>query len=233
MMTRRGRRWLRLLTGLIVAGVALWLLAPTLASMLVRWQLQGLIAKELDARLDIGKLIYRAPFGVTVTDASLVAAGPDGQPLEMLRMPRLDLTLGRRPWASGPLLIESVVLVNPSVHLIHTSSGIWGLRARAPETESKPPPRLSEILRLSRFQLQSGSIEYDDLAHAGTLPLVWKNINVDLNTSQVSQAGYAYHLKVDNDPLARLETSGVADLDGLTLQVDRCALVVHVDPTAK
>lgn len=166
----------------------------------------------------------------------LVTKGPDGQPLELLHMPGLDLQLGRRPWASGPLLIESIVLVNPSMHLIHTTGGIVGrktlVRTDSPAGESKPPLKLSEIFRLTRFALQGGSIEYDDLAHAGALPLVWKNINVDLQTSPVSEGGYAYHLNIENEPLARFETSGVADLDALTLQIDRSMLVVHVDPMA-
>lgn len=240
-MKRRGRRWLRLLTALVIVGVALWLMAPRLTDWLVRVRLQALIAQQLDARLDIGKLVYHAPYGVTVTDASLVTTGPDGRPLELLRMPQLDLQLAQRPWASGPLLIDSVVLTSPSLHLVRTTAGIVGRKTPTStdsttndsKGDSKTPLKLSRIFRLRRFALQGGNIEYDDLAHAHALPLVWKNINIDLNTSRVSEAGYAYHLNIDNEPLARFETNGVADLDDLTLNVERCALVVRVDPTAR
>ncbi len=239
-MTRRGRRWLRLLATLAIVGVALWLAAPRLTDWLVRVRLQTLIAQQLDARLDIGKLIYHAPYGVMVTDASLVTTGPDGQPLELLRMPRLDLRLAQRPWASGPLLINSVILTSPSLHLVRTTAGIVGRKkpvatdspAKDSNNNSKTPLKLSRIFRLTQFVLQGGNIEYDDLAHAHALPLVWKNINIDLNTSRVSEAGYAYHLNINNEPIARFETSGVADLDELTLNVEKCALVVRVDPTA-
>ncbi len=234
-MSSRTRRRLRILAGLLLVGPILLLLAPTIAGRLVRWRLQAMVSGQLDARLNIGGLVYHAPYGVSVTDASLVTKGPDGAPLELLRMPHLELELARSPFARGPLLIQSFVISDAAVHLIRTRTGIVGRRVLAisDSTATASHARLSELFRLRHFAIQGGRVVYDDQTRPNAVPLVWSNINIDLDTSQQSDSGYGYHLVVNNAPLATLDTAGTFDIDELLLRVDRCGLLVSVDPAQR
>ena len=237
-MSRRARWLRRILIGVLIGGVTSWLIAPSVARALIRSRIRRMIADQFDAQFEIGELVYHAPYGVTLMNSTLIAPGPDGKPLELLRVPRLELRLAKSPLSRGPLVIESLVITEPAVHLIRTQAGMTGCRRRGQEnstgtsTGSASAParaKLSELLRLTRFALQGGQVIYEDRTRAA-VPLVWKNLNVDLDTSQQSDASYSYHLVVNNAPLATLEASGSADLDDLILRVEKCALSVNVDP---
>ncbi|HZL37666.1 MAG TPA: hypothetical protein VFC78_20280 [Tepidisphaeraceae bacterium] len=250
-MTPRTRRWQRVILGVLLLGTALWVLGPILARSFIRHRLQSMIADQLDAKLEIGKLTYNMPYGVTVSDAVLVTAGSDGTRLELLRIPRLQLRLARFPLGSGPLVIQSLTLDNPVVHLIRTSAGLSGRRVLAKSDDASVPGpagassasagnsaapgaaarrgRLSEMFRLTHLAMRGGRIIYENQCRRGAVPMTWKNLDIDLSTSRRNDASYAYRMKVNNTPLATLESSGTADLDDLVLRIQSCALRVNVN----
>jgi hypothetical protein len=132
-------------------------------------------------------------------------------------------------------VIESLVVSEPSVHLVQTARGMAGAKgvgnAAAPES-SGAAPRLSEVLRLQHFVLHGGQITFEDRTKMQAVPLVWKNLNIDLSANRLSDSAYFYRLAVDNAPLSKLDASGSADLDSLVLKVEEAALSVQVDPEA-
>src|SRR5919112_1991975 len=89
--------------GLVVELVVLalaWFAVPQLFVPTIRAKLQGMIAGHLDARLEIGRLMYAPPFGVRARDVRLVsnASLPGWQgDVELLRVEKLDLKLARLP----------------------------------------------------------------------------------------------------------------------------------------
>jgi uncharacterized protein involved in outer membrane biogenesis len=234
-MKPRGRRWRSILVGIAIAAVVLFFVTPPLLRRIVRQRLQELVSDRLNARLEIGDLIYHYPYGVDLSDATLVTQTPDGQPLTLLEIPRLRLALAKLPFGNGPLVIQRLEIAYPSIHLIRTADGLVGSKAlvrQSPPAESGPPTKLSDILQLTEFVVHGGSIVYEDTTAPGTVPVVWKNLNVDLTIKPESSANYAYQLRVNNAPLATLDARGTANLDDLTLQLEQCALAVTVDPDA-
>ncbi len=243
-MTPRGRRWRRVLVVLLVVCAVVWFGSGPVLRRVVRWRLQALVADELNARFDIGHLSYTYPYGVVVTDASLVTQTPEGQPLELLGIGRLDLQLAKPPFGKGPLVVQSLVIENPSIHLIHTQDGIVGRKSLVKPGDEVSPDissldsqrakwKLSDIFQLTHLGLQGGQAIYEDRTTPDAAPLVWKNLNVNLDTKKDATGSYAFKLAVDNAPLATLDASGSANLDDLILKIESCALTVGVDPNMK
>jgi hypothetical protein len=210
---------------------------PWLVQRIVRWRLAAMISTQLNASLEIGDLSYHYPYRVEVTDAVMVTAGPEGKPLELLRVPHLSLKLARLPFRSGPLAIESILIDQPAIHLIREREGLVGRRGLA---KPVPPPandsrkwKLSEMFQLRHLIINGGQIVYEDRSLAGTRPLVWKNLNMHLNTAQEMGSQYAFQFVADDAPLATLDAAGTADIDSFLLKLDRCSLAVNVDPSDK
>jgi hypothetical protein len=224
--------------GLAVAiGLALsWFIAPMLLRRLLRTRLQAMIADQLNAELRIGGLSYSFPYAVDVTDAELVAQDPQGNPLELVRVPHLALSLARSPLRSGPLVIQSVQIDDPAIHLIQATGGLVGQRSQAkaqnptPESGAAEQWKLSQMFQLRRLALHGGTVIYEDRTLARTRPLVWKNLNVDLDTAPESGSQYSFHFIADNAPLATLDAMGQADIDEFLLRLSSCRLSLNVDP---
>ena len=120
------RRWQRVLAAVALLLVAAWFVVPQLFVPTIRAKLQGMISGHLDARLEIGRLMYAPPFGVRARDVRLVSnarlPGWSGE-VELLRVARLDLKLARLPLRRGPLVIQNVTVDEPEVHLLRTEDG--------------------------------------------------------------------------------------------------------------
>ena len=224
--------------GLILAALC----APMALRWLVRTRLQAMIADQLDARLTMGDLKYSFPYEVNVSDASIVTDRPGGESLVLLQVPHLGLKLAKSPLRSGPLVIESIQIDNPAIHLVQTEKGLLGRRAPAAGAASQPTTddkssskkdwKLSDMLRLHRLALHGGSAMYEDTSFTHTRPLLWQNLNIDLDTRAESVSSYGFHLIADNRPLAMLDAQGSADVDSLELRLSKCGLSVTVDPSS-
>ena len=120
------RRWHRVLVGVLLLLVAGWFVVPQLFVPTIRAKLQGMIAGHLDARLEIGRMMYAPPFGVRARDVRLVAgssAGGETAGTELLRVRKLDLKLARLPFREGPLVIQNITVHDPEVHLVRVADG--------------------------------------------------------------------------------------------------------------
>src|SRR5256885_11948750 len=72
------RRAHRLLVGVLLLLVAAWFVVPQLFVPTIRAKLQGMIAGHLDARLEIGRLMYAPPFCVRARDVRLIGGSGTG-----------------------------------------------------------------------------------------------------------------------------------------------------------
>jgi uncharacterized protein involved in outer membrane biogenesis len=218
---RVARIGLAVATGLLLA----YFITPVVLRHLLRTRLQSMIADQLNAELRIGGLSYSFPYAVDLTDAELLTPGPDGKPLEMLRVPHLALSLARSPLRGGPLVIQSVQIDDPSIHLIKAGDGVVGRRSPAkpenpgPDSRSQRQWKLSQMFQLRRLALHGGTVIYEDRSLAHTRPLVWKNLNVNLDTAPESGSQYGFHFIADNAPLATLDAMGKADIDEFLLRL--------------
>ena len=232
----RGKKSRRvLIAAAIVAGALL--IAPAIIARIVRWRLQSMVSAQLKAELLIGHLSYQYPYGVEVSDAALLANGPEGTSQELLRVRRLWLKLAQSPFRSGPLVIESISIDHPSIHLIRAEGGLMGghgLARSAPEKQQDNRHwKLSDMFHLRQLNLTGGEVIYEDRSRAGARPLVWRNLNVTLDTNRQSGSEYSFHFIADNQPLAILDATGTADIDSLMLKLDPLRLSVNLDPSQK
>src|SRR3954468_11689967 len=120
------RRAHRVLIGVLLLLVAAWFVVPQLFVPKIRAKLQGMIAGHMDARLQIGRLMYAPPFGVRARDVRLIGGGSAGSEyagLELLKVARLDLKLARSPFHKGPLVIQNITVSDLEVHLVRTADG--------------------------------------------------------------------------------------------------------------
>lgn len=236
---RMRRRVSLILIALAIVTAIVCIVAPIAARRIVRSRLQAMIASQLNAELQIGGLTYTFPYGVQVSDAAIVTRAPDGETVELLRLSGLSLKLARSPLRRGPLVIERIEIDGPAIHLIRMNEGLIGRRGLAKTDAStsggsSTPSghwKLSDMFRLRELDLRDGSVVYEDRTLHGTRPLVWRNLQIHLDTVPESGSAYAFHFTADDSPLARLDATGAADIDSLVLSVSKCGLAVTVDPS--
>src|SRR5437899_11804981 len=136
---------------------------------MIRIRLQKQISTQLNADLHMGGVYYWFPYGVTVSDAVLVAKDQQGQPVELLKIPKLKLALAKLPFGEGPLVIRKLVFNKPSIHLIDTDQGIVGRRTLVKSTavattQSTQPTgldhwhKLSEMFELRRVTVKDAQV---------------------------------------------------------------------------
>jgi hypothetical protein len=232
---RRGRRkGAIVLVSLLVCIVSLCALAPHIAKPLIRTKLQSMVSKHLDARLTIGDLSYEFPWGVRAKNIALVAKDQSGQPVDLLRLRNLRLSLAKSPWSDGPLVIDNIAIDQPQVNVILESGGIVGRRSGKTDSESSigGTKRLSDFLKLKRFEITGGQVTLDDRrprpGNPLTGPITWADIHVGIDLTQ-NAAGEVYHYEISgrNDSLMAGDIHGTLDPDERLLDVERYALAVQ------
>lgn len=231
MRSPRARRW-ALGAGVVI--LILVILAPSAARWIIRRRLEAMVADQLNAQLHIDSLTFSFPYEVDVRGASLVSAGPGGKSVALLSVPRLDLKLARFPLRPGPLVIQSLMIDHPAIHLLRTREGLVGRRGLTKQAQTAQPKnwKLSDMFQLRRVAITGGRVTYQDLSRPRTRPLVWKGLSIDLRTAPQSGADYAFHFVAHNQPLASLDASGQANIDTLLLRVEKCVLSIDVNPAA-
>src|SRR5690349_2150381 len=121
---KKSNRRRRLRNILISIGIGLLLaalIAPMVLKAVIRRQLSELAAQTLTGNLQIGSISFSLPWGVTLGDVTFTTQGPDGQPLQIFKVPRAMVKLARSPLGNGPIEITDAELDDPRVHLIQTS----------------------------------------------------------------------------------------------------------------
>jgi hypothetical protein len=245
------RRLHRVLVGVLLLLVVAWFAVPQLFVPKIRAKLQGMIAGHLDARLQIGRMMYAPPFGVRARDVRLIAgasAGPEFAGTELLKVAKLDLKLARHPFHEGPLVIQNITVHDPEVHVIRTADGrLVGMhnlvRPDAPTVQSTQPTtapvpatqvasgesepisesaaraKVSDMFELRHFGINGGRVVFEDRSRPGLPPVVWKDLNVGMETTPQSRSRYGYTLNAEHGDLAQLKSSGSFDLDELLFDV--------------
>ena len=217
----------------LIVLTGLYFGACSLVADVIGKRLKEMVGTNLNAALTIGRVRYHFPYGVTVTDASMVDLTMDQAPVELFQVQQVDLQLAELPGRNKPLLIEKLILTGPSIHLIKTNRGIVGQQGLVKNEGSKAAKaplknKLSEIFRLRRFAIDGGKILYEDRTKPDAKPMVWTGLHIDLNTTLQTGAVYAYHLVANDLPLAELAMAGSFDIDTLNLVVRDLGFKVKV-----
>ena len=79
--------------------------------------------------------------------------------------------------------------------------------------------RLSDMFELRHFGINGGRVVYEDRSRPGLPPVVWKDLNVGMETTPQSRAVYGFTLDARHGGHATLRSSGSFDLDAALLQL--------------
>src|SRR5205823_5093202 len=96
----------------------------------------------------------------------------------------------------------------------------------------RAPKKLSDILRLKHFRLENGQLTYIDRRAAEPLPLVWSDIDIDIDLSRMSPSQYTYELNAQEGKAGVMKALGTIDVDSLLLQVKESMLKLRTIPGA-
>src|SRR5438270_41965 len=99
-MTQRTRRRLWVAGITLVCLSALYFTAAAVLARMIHHRLQAMVSAHLNADLRLGNVSYHFPYGVSIDDASVVAPGADGQPLELFKVRHVELALAEMPVGS-------------------------------------------------------------------------------------------------------------------------------------
>ena len=198
---------------------------------IVRTRLQAMVAAQLDADLTIGDLTYKFPYSVDVSNATLTAHPTATTPaFDMVHVSHLAINLAKSPLRSGPLVIESVLIEDPAIRLIKTSHGIAGAKNSSPSKERPKDWKLSQMFRLHTLAMRGGKAVYEDQTIDNTVPLVWDNLNFNIDTVPLSDSAYGFHLVTRTGLGGALDATGSADIDDLLLHINRGTLNLTARP---
>jgi hypothetical protein len=219
----RLRRWL---VGILLTIIVASLSELGVSNLLAR-QLRTLVADRLDAELTVGRLWYIPPFGVYVSDASLWR---DQERIASIGATRLRLA--RVPLPHRPIVIQRLSIEAPILQLTRTAEGLLGgpglLKAR-PTTRKGPAKNLSDVLQLRHLRVARGRVVYFDRRPAEPLPMVWNDINIDVDLTQQSPSNYNFELTARHGTCADAKAAGTFDVDSLLLSAQN----VQVKLTAR
>lgn len=220
---------------LIVAVTAGWFWGKPYVERTVRQKLITLVSQQLNARLEIGRLNYRWPYGVQVTEAALHSTAPGEPSIKLVGFDQLDLQLHRLPLGDGPLVIERIDVKSPTLYLVETKEhGLVGLgnllREPAEKQKDRQTPKLSDVLRLRHVQLTDARVEFDDRTIRKSVPFVWDQLGLTLDAQPRSDnpALLTFNAGAGNGDTARIDANGSIDLDALVLTLDELNLTTRV-----
>ncbi len=231
----RSRRRLLITSGCLALVIILLIpFVPKMATPWLRAKLQAMVSDQLNARLSLDHLEYLFPYGVRVYNAKLVAQDPKGREFNLLTADLIELKLAKLPILPGPLVIERLIIISPAVHLIQTEDGLVGrgITKKVDQPVEQRKQKLSEMFELRKVAVTNAQLIYDDQTVKGSVPLAWRNLSLDLNTTPQSGASYAFDLNAGDRATATLSAKGAFDIDQLLLHIEDCGVNVNVDPTS-
>ncbi len=248
MTPTRRRRILKFLIGLGIVLVLVCLVGPRIIAPVLRHRLEKMVSDSLNARLTMDQLDYEFPYGVRAHNAALIAKDETGRDIDLLRVNELELVLAKLPVGDGPLLIEKIIAKQPIGRMVLTEHGFVGSKGLVkpdedeepqpaapqaqppkPKSKKKPKEKPSDYFRLRLLDLQGGQIAFEDRRDGKAVPIVWKNLDIQLNIAPASGSLYAYELSAHNAPLAIANVRGKFDIDALNLNMDKFVLALSVE----
>jgi len=224
-------------------GVAAVLVLNTTAgegdSLLERWvrgQIIAIANDNLHPQLAFETFDLQLPDTVTLSNIELVATEP-GLPtgsVTIFAADELKIVLAERPKRGRPLVIERLVLTDPTLRLVATEPGGAAFAGFSNLVKQKGEPkddggstRLSDIFQLRLIKLTNAMVVYDprlDDIEAMTLP----NINTELKMEDPEAGWHAMELSLDQSPVIELNLGGRMHLDEGKLDIAAMRLVADL-----
>src|SRR5262249_55965142 len=152
-------------------------------SLVIGHALRDAVETRLHAELSYDSLTYSFPYRVYLKNV-VFKTDPSLSKENLLTIGRLDLQLSQLPWLHHPVVIRSLELQSPSLHMVKKPEGIVGSTglAKSDEEQQANPPEhhLSDMFELRKFSINGGEIRFENRTIEGTEPFVFRDITADL-----------------------------------------------------
>lgn len=216
---------------LVVVVAARWVVGSIIAR-----ELREVVENNLHAQLRLGPVRYHFPMSASIENATLVALEPDGTEQVVASVGRIDLALARLPLRDGPIRISGVTIDQPTFNLIRnvdksfTVSDLAQRRERDPTRPKRTRRPLSDLFELRKLTVRGGEIRFEDRSRPDSVVMVWQNISTDLKTDRSPEApgAYRYDLTLEDTGATSFTSTGVVDIDALSLDAQRVMASLHV-----
>ena len=218
-----------------LVGIVLLLLAATAVFLVVggvgesavesyiATQLKKIVNDRLEPELDFDSLDYQQPKTVVLHGVRLVSPDPDapGKKVRIFEADEVRIELANIPRPGQPLVLESLLLEQPTVRLIIPRGGgavvgYGDLVQHEPDGDARP---LSEILQLKLIGLRDASVEIDT-RDLDTEPTVIDEVTTDLLIDSKEGGRYHLALAMDRAPALDATIDAVLDIDHEHLEIE-------------
>lgn len=230
------RKWVaRVVAAILVVAVlfpvGVWYVSGPFIHAIIRAKLQEMVSDHLNALLEMGRIEYDYPFGVTVHDVALLTPYQE-KPLVLASFKKLRLQLTRLPFKKGPLQIERIDIDSPTLHLIQTAEGFVGqqnLLRSEQERQSLEAPSLSEIFHLNHLKIAGATVVYEDHRLPDQTPLAWRDLNLVLDTSTQGTL-HGLNFTGHSGKLATITGEGQINLDTWVVDLTTFTVQTQITP---
>ncbi len=225
-------KWLLIaLLLLLLAGVgALYLnIGSAGESRVEEWvgsQLKTIVNQHDRYKLEFDSIDYRAPNRVILKDLRLSLADSTATAAPLIEVAAGTVELAKVPRWGEPIVIRSVSLDSPVVHVESFIAAARTGRSNPATTR----PALSSILTLERVEIANGTVTYDDGKGS---PLSWSSLDAKLNLETIDQRWHRARIAIDESPLMEADIGAEINLDEMVLRnIDAKAFLDLNDPAA-
>ena len=247
MMRRLGRVLVALVLTSLAAIFILWLVAPNVlrgarervteaaVSAVEPWlaeQLRAIGNEALAGELSFESLELDLPVTVTLHDVLL----RDGE-MPVIECAQLVVALTEIPAPGRPVVIESIALESPVVHLTEQNGELVGfspflapsddVTEGEPAEDDAPAQRTSDAFAFRQLDVRNGTLRWEpESGH----PMRLDQINLSLSGAPTDAPGrYAIDTVIERAPVATVAVRGTFDLDNVALVLDDSTVALDLE----
>src|ERR1700722_10562128 len=181
----------------------------------IRVQVEGLV----NGNLEIDELEYHPLLSVSIRRARLVSNGA-----VVAELGGLDVNLARIP-AGGPIVVDSLTLVDPVIHLTRLATGQIVLQDNLlrPQPPTSGNAKISDTLQIRHFKLRNLTVQVTDQSEAASPTETWARLDASSELNK-GTSGYAFSATLADEPLTKVAIDGSMDLDQYAIEFSRLSV---------
>lgn len=204
-------KWLFIFVAVVVLGLALLVanVGQVGESRIEAWvgsQLKTIVNQGDKFKLEFASIDYQAPNRAVLKGLRLSLSEDEGMPAPLVEIDRATIVLAKVPRWGEPIVLRSVSLDSPTVHI---ESFIAAAKRDDDDDAPTTRPVLSSILTLERVEIANGAITYDDGKGS---PLSWTQLDARLDLESTQDHWHKAAIAID-EPLMKARIAAELDLD--------------------
>jgi hypothetical protein len=229
-LVRRWKRWTAIFLSLMVAALvgSHWIVGPMLLG-----QVQALLTNKAHARFTAGRLWYIPPFTLVAYDCHLSdllnpAAG------DLIDVAEIRISLAQFP--RGTWRLKRVEILEPTVHVTQTASGIAGFDRILPAITATTEPtqsvaragrKISDLFQVERFSIENCRFIYSDISGGGEAA-VWNGPTINFGLIGHGPADYLFSFAMGGTTPVEIHADGRVNVDDRVASIDGFQMIADI-----